>query len=103
MGKKINVTFPTVCPTIAMSTVYGDVRRHYNVEMHTSIGINSDGSGWYETYDSATGGDMFYAEGVLHIGDYDSDIPKVIDYDGCFELPDYIVNYLKDELGIEMD
>ena len=51
-----------------MRTAYDvDLDVAKNVEMDTEVCIDPDHGygGWYETYDLETGGDRFYAEGVL--------------------------------------
>jgi len=46
--------------------------------------------GWYEYYDEESGGDDVYGEGGLWLEDN-----SVTDYDGCFELPEVILGWLK--------
>ena len=97
-------SFKHTLPHVAMtSTLYGDHDRAENVEMDTEVAIDPlhPRGGWYETYDIDTGGDRFYAGGVLEV-EFDGDKPTLIGYDGCFELPDYILNALE-EKGVIID
>ena len=50
--------------------------------------------GWYETYDVATGGDRFHAEGVLETRHDENGNVYLTGFDGCFELPDFILERL---------
>ena len=92
-----------------MRTATGyDMDTAENVEMETEVAITPDHphGGWYETYDLETGGERFYAEGVLETLDTsDGDGNKgvaLVGYDGCYELPDYIINALE-EKGVIID
>ena len=84
-------------PFIRVHTAYDAVLdEETDVVMDVEIGIDPTHQygGWYETYDIESGGDRFYAGGVLEIS-YDGDGKASLDgYDGCFELPDYIVSKL---------
>mgnify|MGYP003110391196 FL=1 len=93
-----------------MRTAYDvDIDKAENVEMDTTIAIDPDHryGGWYEAYDLDTGGERFYVEGVLEV-DFDQDpqggnkLARLVGYDGCFELPDYIINALKEQ-GVIID
>ena len=87
-----------------MRTAYGnDIDKAENVEMDTEVCVDQEHQygGWYETYDLETGGDRFYAEGVLEVN-FDGDKATLVGYDGCHELPDYIINALK-EKGVIID
>ena len=65
------------------------------VELEVTIGIKSEDYGWFEFYDKKTGGNRWHAEGGLWFED------KVLtDYDGVFDLPDFIIDKLK-ELGYD--
>ena len=98
-------TFKTTLPHVAMTTAYDvDKDRATNVEMDTSIGIDPrhQYGGWYETYDVETGGDYFHAEGILEIYWDDNGEVRLTGYDGCFELPEYIIEALEKK-GVIID
>jgi len=102
---KFTQDFKTTLPHVAMTTAYDiDTDRAENVEMDTTIGIDPDHGtgGWYETYDLETGGDRFYAGGVLETEHDDDGKVRLVGYDGCFELPDYIIKALEDK-GVIID
>ena len=102
---KFTHSFKTTLPHVAMTTAYDvDKDRATNVEMDTSIGIDPDHQygGWYETYDLDTGGDRFYAGGVLETAHDDDGSVRLVGYDGCFELPDYIIDALESK-GVVID
>jgi len=97
---KFTQHFKTTLPHVAMTTAYDiDTDRAENVEMDTTIGIDPDHGtgGWYETYDLETGGDRFYAGGVLETEHDDDGKVRLVGYDGCFELPDYIIKALENK------
>ena len=63
--------------------------------------------GGYEIWDEATGGNRIYVEGILETErDMDSqgsnEIVRLTGYDGCFELPEYIIEALE-EKGVIID
>ena len=102
---KFKLNFKTTLPHVAMtSTLYGDHDRAENVEMDTTIEIDPDHryGGWYETYDTETGGDRFYAGGILEVYWDDSGDVRLTGYDGCFELPEFITDALE-EKGVIID
>ena len=102
---KFKLDFKTTLPHVAMTTAYDvDLDRATNVEMDTTVEVdpNHRYGGWYETYDLESGGDRFYAEGVLETEHDDDGSVRLVGYDGCFELPDYIINALKDK-GVIID
>lgn len=96
-------TFKTVAPHISNITAYGTINKDENVEMITTLCVDPDTryGGWYETYDADTNGERFYAEGTLKI-EFDGDDCYLIDYDGVFELMDYLLDALVKE-GINID
>ena len=101
---KFTHKFKTTLPHVAMtSTLYGDHDRAENVEMDTTVVVdpNHGYGGWYETYDLESGGERFYAEGVLEVY-FDDDGPRLTGYDGCFELPEYITDALESK-GVTID
>jgi len=102
--------FKHTLPHVAMTTSMDiDIDRATNVEMDTTIEVDPDHGmgGWYETYDLETGGDRFYASGALEV-EFDQDpqggnqLARLVGYDGCFELPDYIIKALEDK-GVIID
>ena len=62
--------------------------------------------GGYEIWDDATGGNRIYVEGILETedsADGDGNESAVLTgYDGCYELPEYIINALE-EKGVIID
>ena len=99
-----NHSFEHTLPFVSMRTAYGnDIDKAENVKMDTEVCVDPEhrDGGWYETYDLDTGGDRFYAEGVLEVN-FDGDKPTLVGYDGCYELPDYIINALE-EKGVIID
>ena len=102
---KFTHKFKTTLPHVAMtSTLYGDHDRAENVEMDTTVVVdpNSGYGGWYETYDLESGGERFYAEGVLEVYWDDNGDVRLTGYDGCFELPEYITDALESK-GVIID
>ena len=88
-----------------MRTAYDvDVDAAKDVEMDTEVSIDPDHryGGWYETYDLDTAGDRFYASGVLETAHDNDGSVRLVGYDGCFELPDYIIDALKSK-GVVID
>ena len=76
---EIQTDFKTTLPHVATtSTLYGDHDRAENVEMDTTVVVdpNHGYGGWYETYDLESGGERFYAEGVLEVY-FDDDGPRL--------------------------
>ena len=102
---KFTQKFKTTLPHVAMTTAYDvDQDRATNVVMDSSVSIDPDHQygGWYETYDLETGGDRFYAEGVLETEHDEDGSVRLTGYDGCFELPDYIIKALESK-GVIID
>jgi hypothetical protein len=102
---KFKLDFKTTLPHVAMTTAYDvDKDRATNVEMDTTVEVdpNHRYGGWYETYDLDTGGDRFYAEGVLEVYWDDNGEVRLTGYDGCFELPEYITEALEKQ-GVIID
>ena len=102
---KFTDSFKTTLPFVSMRTAYDvDLDAAKNVEMDTSIGIDPDHQygGWYETYDLETGGDRFYASGILEVYWDDNGDVRLTGYDGCFELPEFITDALESK-GVIID
>ncbi len=70
-------------------------------ELEVTVGIKNEGYGWFELYDVETGGERVYAEGGLWFSK-EGDTTYLRDYDGVFELPEYIMDKLV-EMGYSMD
>ena len=70
---------------------------HINREqkvMEYNVGWNKDEErGWFEMYDEESGGEDYYAEGVLEF-----DENKLVGYDGVFDLDENIIDCVK-EMG----
>lgn len=102
---KFTHSFQHTLPFVSMRTAYDvDLDVAKNVEMDTEVCIDPDHrcGGWYETYDLETGGDRFYAEGVLETEHDDDGSVRLVGYDGCFELPEYIIEALEKK-GVIID
>ena len=102
---KFTLNFKTKLPHVAMTTAYDvDKDRATNVEMDSVVAIDPDHQcgGWYETYDVESGGDRFYAGGVLETAHDEDGSVRLVGYDGCFELPEYITDELQKE-GVIID
>ena len=84
-----------VVESLSLGNSFGTIKEEKNIELEVTIGFKDDKYGWFELYDTESGGDEWYAEGGLWISD------KVItDYDGVFALPQCIIDKLK-ELGYD--
>ncbi len=75
---------------------FGRICPPTEVLMDVSIYINSDSAG-FEIYDVESGGDNYYAEGMLEIED-----DVLYGYDGVFELPKCVLEMLN-EMNINTD
>ena len=102
---KFTHSFKHTLPFVSMRTAYDvDLDAAKNVEMDTEVSIDPDHQygGWYETYDLESGGERFYAEGVLEVYWDDNGDVRLTGYDGCFELPEYITDALESK-GVIID
>jgi len=82
--------------SLSLENSFGTIKAEENIELNVTIGINdADGTGWFELYDTETGGDEWYGEGGLWF-----DGKELTDYDGVFALPVCVINKLK-ELGYD--
>jgi len=95
--------FEHTSPYMSMETSAGTLYEDEGVVMENTIGFSEEsGHGWYETYDKATSGERYYAEGVLEIEEINSKL-TLTGYDGCFSLPDYIEEAVKAQgIAIEL-
>ena len=65
--------------------------------LEVTVGINSDGRGWFESYDLESGGVDYYVEGGLWF-----DGMELTDYDGVYDLPTAVKDRLI-EWGYQVD
>ncbi len=79
---------------LSLENSFGTIKEQSGIELDVTIGIE-EGTGWFEFYDTETGGDDWYAEGGLWF-----DGKELTDYDGVFALPIFIIKKLK-ELGYD--
>ena len=66
-------------------------------QVDVELTFDSEERGWYEAYDLETGGEHLYIEGELEVREDDQGRPCLTGYDGCFELPAYIVQAITSE------
>ena len=67
---------------------FGTIAEAKDVELTVDIGFSpSTGRGWFEFYDE---GQDWYASGELRITD-----GVLVDYDGVFALPDFVMDWLQ--------
>ena len=75
--------------------------QHINREkkvMEYNVGWNKDEErGWFEMYDEESGGEDYYAEGMLEF-----DENKLVGYDGVFDLDENIIDCVK-EMGANIN
>jgi hypothetical protein len=81
--------------SLSLENSFDTLKAEENIELNVTIGIKDDGFGWFELYDTESGGDEWYAEGGLWLSD-----KLVTGYDGVFALPRCIIDKLK-ELGYD--
>lgn len=80
--------------SLSLENSFVTIKKQKDIELSVSIGV-AEGIGWFELYDTGTGGNDWYAEGQLWFEG------KVLtDYDGVFALPICITNKLE-ELGYD--
>jgi hypothetical protein len=64
-----------------------------DIELEVTIGYKPEENyGFFEFYDVESGGEEWYAEGGLWFNG-----KELIDYDGCFELPDFIIDAFEEQ------
>tara|TARA_B110000503_G_scaffold6425_2_gene8809 strand:+ start:5980 stop:6270 length:291 start_codon:yes stop_codon:yes gene_type:complete len=83
--------------SLSLGNSFGTIREEDNVKLQVTVGIKSKHGGWFEVYDIETGGDDWYAEGCLEFDGMD-----LVGYDGCFSLPEVVIDKLK-TLGYKDD
>jgi hypothetical protein len=81
--------------SLSLENSFGTIKEQEGIELDVTIGVD-DEAGWFELYDTETGGDNWYAEGGLWF-----EGKELTDYDGVFALPVCVINKLK-ELGYDM-
>lgn len=87
----------TAVQSLSLENSFGTIATEKHVELECSLGINSEDYGWFEFYDIKTGGEDWYAEGGLTFEN-----KVLVDYDGVFALPPFILDKLA-ELGYNVD
>tara|TARA_R110000765_G_scaffold133349_3_gene232118 strand:- start:12592 stop:12903 length:312 start_codon:yes stop_codon:yes gene_type:complete len=87
----------SVVEYVRHETSYGSTEAEKRT-MNYEIEWNKDQSrGWYEIYDEESGGEDYYAEGILTF-----EGNELIDYDGVFELSEHTLNTLE-EMGADVE
>lgn len=95
----VNATYTVkTISTVVLTSAYV-LDEAKNVEMRVTVGLRDESYGYFEVYDIPSDGDRFYAEGSLIFEDR-----KLVDYDGCGELPDIVSILIRDEMAdLKMD
>lgn len=89
--EKKELTFK-VTQNLALSNSFGTIATENGVLLTCTIWLIDKYRGAFEFYDDESGGNNWYASGSLSFrGNY------LVDYDGCFNLPDFITNKLEEE------
>ena len=84
-------TFKVNTP-VALETSYAVIDESENEEMEITVGVDDEEQyGYFEMYDTKTGGERFYAEGGMWF-----DGKSLRDYDGVFELSQHVTTKLKE-------
>jgi len=82
---------------LSLENSFGIIKQDNNVELTVTLGINSDTYGWFEIYDTESGGDEWYAEGGLWFNN-----KELVDYDGVYCLPISVIKMLQ-QLGYQCE
>lgn len=83
----------TTKSNLALSNSFTVIQTENNVELDVTVEIQDEKEyGHFEFYDTKTGGENWYAEGGLWF-----DGKELSDYDGVFELPDFIIESLNQQ------
>ena len=80
-----------VVQSLSLGNSFGTIKEEDDDTLEVTVGINSDGYGWFELYDVESGGEEWYAEGGLWI-----DGKMITGYDGVFSLSQVIIDKLKE-------
>ena len=89
--------FDAMC-SISLENSFGVLRQEKNVEVECTYEITDDKTtGWFEFYDTETGGEEWYAEGQLWFED-----GVLVEYDGVFSLPDFLLDDLEKEMKFDV-
>ena len=84
-------TFQVETP-VNMETTYAILDSSNNETMEITVGVDTKAEyGFFEIYDTESGGDRFYGEGGLWF-----DGKELIDYDGVFEVSQHVIKKLKE-------
>ncbi|GAF95387.1 unnamed protein product [marine sediment metagenome] len=84
-------TFQVETP-VNMETTHGVLDSSNNEKMEVTVGVDTKANyGYFEIYDIASGGDRFYGEGGLWFSGN-----KLTDYDGVFELSQFVTKKLNE-------
>lgn len=79
----------TVTRDLVLENSFCIVHSQDAVEMEVTVCTEGD-RGWFEMHDVKTEGDEWQAEGGLWM-----EGKKVVDYDGVFSLPEFVIGKLK--------
>lgn len=83
-------TFKTI-QNLVLENSFGVVDSENSVELEVTVGIKSEDYGWFELYDTKSGGNDWYAEGSLEI-----EGKSIVGYDGVFCLSQPVIDKLKE-------
>ena len=105
---KLDYRFTHVAPFVSNRTSWGyDTASDKNVKLDTQIVLDPEhrDGGWYEIHDIDSGGQRFYVSGVLEVS-HETDTTDgrvaLMGYDGCFELPEYLIKALEQK-GVKIE
>ena len=91
MNYKQKETFKVNTP-VSLETSYAVIDKSNDEEMEITVGVDDDREyGYFEMYDTKTGGDRFYAVGGLWFQG-----KTLTDYDGVFQLSQHVTAKLKE-------
>lgn len=86
---KKNETYGATC-ILTLENSFGVLKKQ-DVKIDVTLAIKDDEYGFFEFFDTETGGDEWYAEGGIWF-----EGTKVTDYDGVFSLPPFITKKLQE-------